>query len=93
MRELAGELGIRYEPRDLDVYDALNSDEAFTSSTPYCLLPVTKLNGRPLGDGRPGPVFRRLLEAWSARVGVDLAAQLRLSRSGEKGATAPTATS
>ncbi len=76
LRELAAELSIPYEPRDLHAYDVSNADEAFTSSTPYCMLPVTKFNGRPLGDGRPGPIFGRLLDAWGRRVGVDLASQL-----------------
>jgi hypothetical protein len=46
------------------------------SSTPYCLMPVTRLNGLPIGDGRPGPMFHRLLQAWSAAVGIDIMEQV-----------------
>ena len=55
----------------------MNADEAFTATTPYCLMPVTKINGAPIGDGRPGPVWRRLLSAWSELVGVDIERQIR----------------
>lgn len=75
--ELAHELGIPFVERDFQVYNVINADEAFTATTPYCLLPVTRINGLPIGDGRPGPVYRRLLEAWSRLVGVDIAAQMR----------------
>jgi branched-chain amino acid aminotransferase len=45
-----------------------------TAST-YCLLPVVKVNGRALGDGTPGPIVGRLLQAWSELVGVDIVDQ------------------
>ena len=74
--ELAGTLGIDCRFADLQLYDALTADEAFTSSTPYCLLPVTRINGTLIGDGRPGPIFHKLLHAWSEQVGLDVAAQI-----------------
>jgi hypothetical protein len=40
-----------------------------------CLLPVTRFNGRAVGDGVPGAVFRRILAAWSEMAGIDIAAQ------------------
>ena len=54
----------------------VNADEAFTSSTPYCILPVTKINGKPIGTGQPGPVFARILSAWSRAVGLDIVLQM-----------------
>jgi len=74
--ELAGKLGIPFVERDLQVYHVMNADEALLSSTPYCLLPVTKINGVPIGAGTPGPMFRRLLAAWSELVGLDIARQI-----------------
>ena len=74
--ELAGKLGIPFVEKDIQVHSVMNADEAFTSTTPYCLLPVTKINGVTIGDGRPGPVFQRLLAAWSAEVGVDIPRQI-----------------
>src|SRR4029077_12184669 len=37
--ELAEQLDLKYEQRDMQTYDVINADEAFTSSTPYCILP------------------------------------------------------
>ena len=75
--ELAKKLGIPFVERDIQVHSVMNADEAFTASTPYCLMPVTKINGVPIGDGRPGPVWRRLLSAWSELVGIDIERQIR----------------
>lgn len=75
--ELAAELGIPFVERDFQVFDVISADEAFTATTPYCLMPVTRINGLPIGDGQPGPVLRQLLEAWDARVGLNVYEQIR----------------
>jgi branched-subunit amino acid aminotransferase/4-amino-4-deoxychorismate lyase len=75
--ELAEQFDLRFERRDLQTYDVINADEAFTTSTPYCLLPVTMINGRPIGAGRPGPVYDMLLKAWSHMVNLDIAGQMQ----------------
>lgn len=74
--DLAGRLSIPFVESDIPVARALAADEAMLSSTPYCLMPVTRINGVAIGDGRPGPVFRRLLETWSQEVGLDLGRQV-----------------
>jgi branched-subunit amino acid aminotransferase/4-amino-4-deoxychorismate lyase len=76
MIELATQLGIPFVERDIQVFSVMNADEAFTCSTPYCLMPVTRINGAWIGEGKPGPVFRRLIEAWSQEVGVDIEKQI-----------------
>jgi branched-chain amino acid aminotransferase len=38
-------------------------------------MPATKFNGLPVGDGKVGPITRRLLDAWSELVGMDIVAQ------------------
>ena len=75
--ELCGKLGIPFVERDIQVFSVINADEAFLASTPYCLMPVTRINGLPIGDGKPGPVYRRLMEAWSREVGLDIEKQIR----------------
>lgn len=77
VRELAAQLGIEFTTTDLQVYDVLNAEESFTSSTPYCLLPVVKLNGQPIGNGKPGPIFAKLMNAWSELVNLDIANQIQ----------------
>lgn len=74
--ELAEALDIPFLARDIPLAEAMQADEAFLSSTSYCLMPVTKINDVPLGDGRPGPIYRALLSAWSQRVGVDIERQI-----------------
>jgi branched-chain amino acid aminotransferase len=73
--ELAAGLGIPATQRNLTVEDLAGADEAFLTSTPLCLLPVTRLNGRAIGSGIPGAVYGRLLRAWSERVELDIVAQ------------------
>lgn len=75
--ELAAELGIPFVERDLQVYDVCNADEALESTTPFCLMPVTRINHIPIGNGKPGPMCFRLLELWSKKVGLDIVAQIR----------------
>ena len=70
--ELCGRLGVPCREEVLQPYHVLCADEAFLTSTPYSMLPVTRFNGRPVGDGRPGPITGRLLAAWGEMVGVDI---------------------
>lgn len=77
--ELAAKLGIPFVEKDIQVHSVMNADEAFTTTTPYCIMPVTKINGVPISDGRPGPVWKRLMAAWSELVGVDIENQIRNS--------------
>jgi branched-chain amino acid aminotransferase len=77
VRDLCGELGIPFYTEDLQIYDVANADEAMLASTPYCLAPVTRINGLTIGSGATdGPIFSRLMAAWSERVGLDLLQQI-----------------
>ncbi len=75
---LAEELGIPVNVTDIQPVEVHRASEAFTSSTPYCLLPVTRFEGHDVGNGEPGPIFSRLLAAWGQRVGCDIAEQMRV---------------
>ena len=76
IQELCSELQIPFIQKDLQVHDVVNADEAFLSTTPYGIAPVTKVNGISICDGKPGPIFRRITEAWSQKVGMDVLAQI-----------------
>jgi branched-chain amino acid aminotransferase len=67
--ELAGELGIPVEERALPVPRLEEADEAFLTSTVREVLPVTRVGGRALGAGVPGPLTERLHRAFRARAG------------------------
>ena len=74
--ELAGEERIAVHETDLDLFDAFTSDECFLSSTSLCMVPVSSVNGRPIGDGAvPGPVTARLMEAYKRLLDFDFVAQ------------------
>lgn len=45
--------------------DAYAADEAFLTSTTRGVVPIVKLDDRPIGDGTVGPVTRELMEAYS----------------------------
>ena len=74
--ELAAKLGIPFAVRDFQVFDAVNADEAFLASTPYCLMSVTKINGTRVGTGKPGAIYGQLVKAWSELVGLDVVQQI-----------------
>lgn len=73
--ELAAGLGIPFLERDLRIEEVASADEVLLTSTSVCILPVTQLNGRPIGGCRPGKTFSALMAAWSRLVGLDIVAQ------------------
>ncbi len=75
LAELAGTLKLPLVYRDLSPSDVATAGEAMLCGTSPCILPVTRFNGQPIADGKPGNVFRRLLDEWSRLVGLDIAAQ------------------
>jgi branched-chain amino acid aminotransferase len=78
LAELARTHNEPFHFRDLAVDgDLWSAEEAFLCSTSPCLLPVISIDSRPVGDGKPGPTFRRMMDAWSQAVGVDIVAQAK----------------
>ena len=75
--DLATRNDISVHEADLEPYDLREADEAWWTSTTICMLPITRFDHGPIGEGTPGPIYRRLLAAWSDEVGVDIAAQAR----------------
>ena len=74
--ELAQELGIEVHETDIDLFDAYTADEAFVTSTSFCICPVSSFNGSTVADGAvPGPVTDRLTRAYSGMVDLDITAQ------------------
>ena len=75
LETLAAQLNIPCRETNLEVYDALDGDEAFFTCTPSAIVPCTKVNNVQVGNGKPGETTMRLLRQWSKNVGVDIAAQ------------------
>ncbi|HAA73164.1 MAG TPA: hypothetical protein DCE55_28750 [Planctomycetaceae bacterium] len=72
LEEILAQLGVPFIEDDIQTYDVVNADEAWIPTTPYCLGPVVKINGVPIGDGTPGPMWRRIIDHWSGIVDKDI---------------------
>jgi D-alanine transaminase len=55
-------LQLKLEERPFTLEDVGAAAEAFVTSASQIVMPVVKVDGRPVGEGRPGPVARRLRE-------------------------------
>jgi branched-chain amino acid aminotransferase len=75
--------------KNIELYDVYTADEAFMTGTPFCMLPVTSLNGVGIGSGNVGPVFTTMLNKWGSNVGVDIKTQIQTWAGGKK-ITGPT---
>ena len=75
--ELARKIGIEVIECNLNKYDAITADEAFFTSTAFTMMPCVKVNGCVLGDGKTGPITKKIIQAWNELVGLDFIAQAR----------------
>ena len=76
VRDLAPQMGLGFQEKDMQIYDVVNADEVWLTTTPYCVAPATKINGLPIADGKPGPLLEEVLAAWSDLVGMDVKGQI-----------------
>ncbi|MGD9590862.1 MAG: aminotransferase class IV [Mycolicibacterium sp.] len=77
IEELCPQLGMPVIEKNIDAYDVYTADEAFMTGTPFCMLPVTSLNGNAIGTSEVGAGFNRLLDQWSLNTGIDIAGQIK----------------
>jgi len=77
MNELCPKLGIEVLEKNIEPYDVYASDEAFITATPFCMLPVTSLNGVKIGDGKVGKIFKKILNKWSLENKVKIDQQIK----------------
>jgi len=62
--KLAEERQLRVEERPFTVEEALRAKEAFITSASLFVQPVVKIDGKPVADGKPGPMATRLREIY-----------------------------
>jgi len=62
---IAREAGLVVEEPELTRYDVFTADECFLTGTAAEVIPVVKLDGRPIGDGKPGPVTGMLMKRFA----------------------------
>lgn len=58
--EIAREAGLPLELRDIPEAEVRRADEVWVTSSSKEILAIVSLDGKPVGDGKPGPVFRRM---------------------------------
>jgi branched-chain amino acid aminotransferase len=72
---LARQSAIEYRERNIEPFDAITADECFVTCTPWSIMPVTKINGQPIGKGKVGPVTKFLTDKWIEGVNCDFVEQ------------------
>jgi branched-chain amino acid aminotransferase len=85
MRTLCKQLKLPVIEKNIDAYDVYTADEAFITGTPFCMLPVTSLNGLKIGDGGVGKIFSTLLARWGENLDVDIAMQIKTWNAEDQG--------
>jgi D-alanine transaminase len=71
---LAKENGLAIEERAFSVEEALSAAEAFYTSASSLVMPVVAIDGKPVADGKPGAMTRRLRRVYLDMAGVAAAA-------------------
>ncbi len=64
--EVANAVGIEVEERSIDRTELYKSTEAFVCGTSARITPVLSVDRRPIGNGKVGPLTRRLMEKYEA---------------------------
>ena len=68
MGELADAAGIPFEARRISQEEVESADELMLSSATKEVLAIVSLDGKPVGSGKPGPVFEQLRAGYDARI-------------------------
>ena len=64
IEEICGRAGIPFELRPVSREEVLSADEIIVSSATKEVVPCTVLDGQPVGNGRPGPIYERLFAGY-----------------------------
>lgn len=64
MEEVAARAGIAYRSEQVSEQKLRNADEVWLSAATREVQAVTQLDGKPVGTGKPGPVWRRIYDGW-----------------------------
>jgi len=73
--DLAVEHGMELVEKDIEVFEAINSDEMFLTSTSLCICPVSYFNGKKIGKDIFGPVTSKLIDLYKNFVSFDFVDQ------------------
>ena len=68
---------MRFVEKNIEPYDVMTADESFVTATPFCMLPVTSINGIEINGVKSEGVYHKLLASWSNEVDVDIKQQIK----------------
>jgi len=68
LAELAAQAGIPFKVRPISAAEVAEADELMLSSASKEVLPIVRYNGQPVGDGKPGQVYRVLREGYDKAI-------------------------
>jgi branched-chain amino acid aminotransferase len=68
VKELAKSLGYEVIEKNITPYELFTADEVFFTGTAAEIIPVREINKRQIGNGKPGPITKRLMEEFSKLV-------------------------
>jgi len=68
--EAAADAQLAIVERKFSVAEAKTAREAFISSASGAAIPVVAIDGVPVGDGKPGPLARRIRELYAHKAGI-----------------------
>jgi len=66
--EIAGKLGITTIEDDIMLDELIQTDEAFLTNSVMEVMPLTEVDGKPIGAGTPGAITRKLMGAYKGMV-------------------------
>src|SRR5690606_30277633 len=69
--DIANQLKIEVKEAPFTLHDVYTADEVILTGTAAEVIPVVEVDGRPIGDGKPGPIMKKLLKEFQALVKVD----------------------
>jgi len=64
VKDVLADIQVRLTERPFTVAEALAGREAFITAATQLVMPVVRIDGRPIGEGKPGPVALALREAF-----------------------------
>jgi branched-chain amino acid aminotransferase len=67
--DLARDMGLQVIQGSFDVADIAQADEMFLTSSTREVVPIARVDGKPVGTGKPGPVTSMLLREYRAAIG------------------------
>jgi D-alanine transaminase len=68
IEEMCGALGIEFVARPIARAEVESAEELLLTAATREVLPIVSLDGRPVGNGRPGPIYERLRAAYDAAI-------------------------